>query len=470
MDGPDGFVRTELIFPRLPAHAQVGYGDVVPMNNVERVYSLFALLIGALVFGYMLSTIGTLVASLDRQAALSEDRMDAIKEYMRFRKLPRELVVRVRRYYEYHLERKTAFDENAILAGLNPPLRLEVVRHALRETIGRIPLFSRSLDPVFLMEIFPYFRPIAAAPHEVVYAKGEPSFGVFFLLRGKIEAIAQMDEHFLYHVRQGGSFGESVLTGRRRSSTMRAVVACDMYTIPKDDLRTLFREHPREGQIIRQQLLREHIRKEKMRQFALASLLERLSKETDTESREAAAALHMQLSWGRICERLALKTTPLVNIQKDALGQALVYAAVVPPGCEVFPQAPLGEKHVLTYSESNAMTAQHDGPADSIPARLSADPSESPRLQQTLVAASGEDSGSSASISSHALHVANRPGADASSGAAVLRALQRDMHTLTAMVQDMQEKLAALSLGSSALQPSPARRVDDTQDHLPGQE
>ena len=36
----------------------VGYGDIVPANNSERTYALFSLLIGALVFGYMLSMIG----------------------------------------------------------------------------------------------------------------------------------------------------------------------------------------------------------------------------------------------------------------------------------------------------------------------------------------------------------------------------------------------------------------------------
>ena len=98
-------------------------------------YSLFALLTGALVFGYMLSSIGSLVAAIDRQAALSEEKMDEVKEYMRWRKLPRDLVIRLRRYYTYYYSRKTAFDEEAILRDLTPVLRFEVVKHSLRESI-----------------------------------------------------------------------------------------------------------------------------------------------------------------------------------------------------------------------------------------------------------------------------------------------------------------------------------------------
>lgn len=74
----------------------------------------------------MLSSIGALVEAIDRQAALSQDKIDEIKEYMRWRRLPRDLVMRLRRYYSYYYNVKTAFDEDAILASLTPALRLEV--------------------------------------------------------------------------------------------------------------------------------------------------------------------------------------------------------------------------------------------------------------------------------------------------------------------------------------------------------
>ena len=43
-------------------------------------FALVALLIGALVFGYMVSTIGSMVAAMDRQGAIVDEKMDAVKE------------------------------------------------------------------------------------------------------------------------------------------------------------------------------------------------------------------------------------------------------------------------------------------------------------------------------------------------------------------------------------------------------
>ena len=52
----------------------VGYGDVIPTNDTERGYALAAMLCSALVFGYMISNIGSLVASMDRQARRAAPR------------------------------------------------------------------------------------------------------------------------------------------------------------------------------------------------------------------------------------------------------------------------------------------------------------------------------------------------------------------------------------------------------------
>lgn len=112
--------------------------------------------------------------------------MDEVKEYMRWRKLPRDLVLRLRRYYSYYYSRKTVFNEDDILRGLTPALRFEVVQHSLKETIGRIPLFAKTLDPLFQIEVFPLFKPLSAAPRELIFRKGDLSHDLYFLLKGQV--------------------------------------------------------------------------------------------------------------------------------------------------------------------------------------------------------------------------------------------------------------------------------------------
>ena len=264
--------------------------------------------------------------------------MDAIKEYMRWRKFPRDLTVRMRRYYEYFYERKTAFDEGGILDGLTPPLRLEVVRHLLRETIGKIPLFKQTLDVSFQLEIFPLFKPVSAGAREVIYSKGEPSHGLFFLLKGRAEAISCLENRVLYSVKQGQSFGESVLTGRRRAATMRAISPCEMYTISATDLQSLFCKRPREGRLMHASLVREHNRKEKMRALSLRMLMNKLAYRPSPETAEMIAALRLQLVWCRVTETLSMAMMPIQAVEDDAeertLSEKILEETIVPPGVQ----------------------------------------------------------------------------------------------------------------------------------------
>ena len=74
----------------------VGYGDITPTNDAERVYTLIALLIGALVFGYLMTSVGDLVANLDNRANMVNEKLDNIQELILHHRLPPSLATRVR--------------------------------------------------------------------------------------------------------------------------------------------------------------------------------------------------------------------------------------------------------------------------------------------------------------------------------------------------------------------------------------
>jgi len=336
LDAPPSTQYLYAVYWALTTLTTVGYGDITPTNNPERLYSLLALLTGALVFGYMLSSISSLVAAIDRQAALNEEKMDEVKEYMRWRKLPRDLVIRLRRYYAYYYSRKTAFDEDAILGSLTPALRLEVVRHSLRDTIGKIPLFASTLDPLFLLEVFPLLKPISAARGEVILQRGDVPLDLLFLIRGKVEVISGVDGRVLYRLQQGAHFGESVLTGRRRSATYRAGSPCELLALSASDLSGLFERRPREGRIIHRAVLEEYRRKEKLRQLSLRLLLGKVANGFTASGSGAAdvAALRVQLAWNAHCARLAFEhgesAWGLEDVESSSLASNIGATAIVP--------------------------------------------------------------------------------------------------------------------------------------------
>ena len=141
----DGPLSTQYLYSFYWALATlVGHdSNIEPAADRERTFATFAALLGALVFGTLIGEIGTLIASLDRQAGLVEERLDSVKEYLRWRQVPHDLSVRVRRYCTHFYAERAVVDEASILSTLSPSLRAEIVSHVLQRTLGRLPLFKK---------------------------------------------------------------------------------------------------------------------------------------------------------------------------------------------------------------------------------------------------------------------------------------------------------------------------------------
>ena len=66
----------DAIYWALTTLTTVGYGDVVPHNNMERAYTLVVLLVGAIVFGFLLSSLGELLSNVDPTRVRIDEKMN----------------------------------------------------------------------------------------------------------------------------------------------------------------------------------------------------------------------------------------------------------------------------------------------------------------------------------------------------------------------------------------------------------
>jgi voltage-gated potassium channel Kch len=83
-----GLQYTYTLYWSVTTMTTIGYGDLIPQNDAERVFAVFAMLAVGMVFGYLLSNVGVLIASMDRQAAVIEEKMDVRRPPARSREHP----------------------------------------------------------------------------------------------------------------------------------------------------------------------------------------------------------------------------------------------------------------------------------------------------------------------------------------------------------------------------------------------
>jgi hypothetical protein len=66
----------------------IGYGDIHPTNDTERVYSIFMMLSGGVVFGALLSKVASVIEKRQPQAKAYKDNMDELRAFLEEYSLP----------------------------------------------------------------------------------------------------------------------------------------------------------------------------------------------------------------------------------------------------------------------------------------------------------------------------------------------------------------------------------------------
>ena len=77
-----------------------GYGDIVPRTLWEQLYTIFAMVIGATMFAYVVGNLTILTQHLNLRSAYQKEHMSELKNFLNEQKLPKKL--RVRRSHTRH--------------------------------------------------------------------------------------------------------------------------------------------------------------------------------------------------------------------------------------------------------------------------------------------------------------------------------------------------------------------------------
>lgn len=81
----------------------VGYGDIVPVTNPEKVFVTIITYLVTGVFGYVITSIGSIVIKMRELENQYQQRIRIINKIIHSRGLPNELQFKVRTYFEYYL-------------------------------------------------------------------------------------------------------------------------------------------------------------------------------------------------------------------------------------------------------------------------------------------------------------------------------------------------------------------------------
>lgn len=77
----------------------VGYGDVVPNNNIERVFVIASLLVGTSFFSYIVGSVCGVLAKLGERNTEFQDKMSELNVFIRDANIGQNLAARLRGFF-----------------------------------------------------------------------------------------------------------------------------------------------------------------------------------------------------------------------------------------------------------------------------------------------------------------------------------------------------------------------------------
>ena len=245
MGGFAAYLRS--IYWAIVALSTVGYGDIVPQNILETVFSTLAVLAGGLVLPAIVGGLAAYIGNLNQSSNIHKKKMYKVRTFMRTSRFPPELVDKILRYYDYLWSRQGGVDEVEIMSELPGPLQQRVAMVVSGASLSNIPFFEHC-DEGMQQYLVSMLNPRVFLPKDTLVRSGEVGTEMFLIERGTV-IISSDDKKISYaQIGDGDYFGETcLLAATTRMSTVYAVTYCDCFVLTKDDYgEVMSAYHPKE--------------------------------------------------------------------------------------------------------------------------------------------------------------------------------------------------------------------------------
>ena len=230
----------------------VGYGDIVPHNCLEIVYTTLTIICGCGVYGYYLNTVGILLQDIHKEENKYNSNLRVINKFMDRKLIDNELQMRVREYLRFIWnEEKTQNDEEEakIINSLNTHLKEELLLKSYGNILKQFPMFYANFSEKSLRKMVIFMKEIRFIPGDLIYFEEElEDSAIYFINKGSVEIfLARYDKnapHSLRNLKPGECFGElGFFTGQSREASARSQEFISVFMIKRSDFIEIIKEN-----------------------------------------------------------------------------------------------------------------------------------------------------------------------------------------------------------------------------------
>jgi CRP-like cAMP-binding protein len=170
----------------LTTMTSVGYGDVLPRNDTERIYAIVLEFLGAFIFAVIIANLTAVVTSADTNTRKTAEQLDAVSSFVATRQFPTALGQRIRRHFRQFYAHKSAIDERKIFSEMSGALRRDVAVYIVSVRMSDVKLFQ-TMPAKLWPKLFPVLNPTTFELGEMVCLQDDECAEMFIVLEGSLQ-------------------------------------------------------------------------------------------------------------------------------------------------------------------------------------------------------------------------------------------------------------------------------------------
>ncbi|KAL4488462.1 hypothetical protein ABPG72_013030 [Tetrahymena utriculariae] len=198
----------------------IGFGDITPQNDAEKLFVSFMSMFASGIFGYTLNFIGSILMDFKKQKEQFQQKLAEVNHYMTKHSVQSHLQSKTRKYLEYiHSEGVDKQNQpEKSLDHLSKFLREEILKDVYLKSIKSIQIFENKFCQAFKERLALRMKEQIYGPDEIIVKKGNYEIPrIYIIMKGEIELYWEVgsnkqiqskdNEKKLKYLKEGSSFG-----------------------------------------------------------------------------------------------------------------------------------------------------------------------------------------------------------------------------------------------------------------------
>uniref|UniRef100_A0A3Q4MYW6 Voltage-gated inwardly rectifying potassium channel KCNH2 n=1 Tax=Neolamprologus brichardi TaxID=32507 RepID=A0A3Q4MYW6_NEOBR len=225
----------------------VGFGNVSPNTNSEKIFSICVMLIGSLMYASIFGNVSAIIQRLYSGTARYHTQMLRVREFIRFHQIPNPLRQRLEEYFQHAWSYTNGIDMNAVLKGFPECLQADICLHLNRTLLQNCKAFKGSTKGC-LRALAMKFKTTHAPPGDTLVHAGDVLTALYFISRGSIEILR--GDVVVAILGKNDIFGEPINLYHRpgkSNADVRALTYCDLHKILREDVQEVLDMYPEFG-------------------------------------------------------------------------------------------------------------------------------------------------------------------------------------------------------------------------------